>query len=78
MANRAKTNMKNQRPRLEKYFREVNIFKEVNNAGRAVVSPWEEEWIGEGDRIYYILMWADNKERERKRKEGKDGKRFGT
>lgn len=74
MANRAKMKKLNQEPRL----REVNIFKEVNNAGKAVVSPWEEEWIGEGDRIYYILMWADNKEREKKRKEGKNRKRFGT
>ena len=62
-------------------FREVNIFKEVKNAGGAVVSPCREEWLSEGDWIYYILMWADNKERDKKRKErkeGKDRKRFGT
>ena len=59
-------------------FREINIFKEVNNAGGAVVSPCREEWRSEGDRIYYILIWADNKERDRKRKEGKDRKKFAT
>jgi hypothetical protein len=59
-------------------FREVNIFKEVNNAGGAVVSPCREEWRSEGDRIYYILMMAYYKERSKKLKEWKDRKRFAT
>jgi hypothetical protein len=43
-------------------FREVNIFKEVKNAGGAVVSPCREEWLSEGCWIKSILMKSYNKE----------------
>ena len=72
-----KMKIKNQKQvaKPDHFFKEVNIFKEVNNAGLAVVSPCREEWWSEGDRIYHILMMAYNKEIEYKRK---DRKRFGT